>query len=318
MKKIKISIVLILILLNSGCQRKEKKTSIKEQKLIMTDTLTVNGMETIIIVPSKKGVSTLKKILGEKEYNLSQKVKKEYLATLTKKLDLENKKYIYSDKNVFYFKKTDSYLNKNTFNSPWGVIFYKNNEFEYSDISDYLSITEKPNNITTSQSVINKCSYEKLLKNRTISVETISNNPSQNLKIIIDNKTNNNTQEINYKPYSFDFGCNSSIFNDNISLHNDYEIIAGDFNFDLLQDFAIIYDKTINTGTVFTYFFQNKKGEFYPNKEFPLKLIPTKIDKKNKTLTQQNIIGCCKIGTSIYQLKNNKWAKIFSEIKEIK
>ena len=75
------------------------------------------------------------------------------------------------------------------------------------------------------------------------------------------------------------------------------------YSFSFENDFAILYDKTINTGTVFTYFFQNKKGEFYQNKEFPLKLIPSKIDKKNKTLTQHNIVGCCKIGTSIYQLK---------------
>ena len=135
--------------------------------------------------------------------------------------------------------------------------------------------------------------------------------------IQIDINNNKNIQSIMYKPYSI--GEHNIVnYNNKINLHNDYDVVMADYNFDNRMDFAILYDKTINTGTVFTYFLQSKNGKFYKDKNFPLTLIPTAINKENKTLSQSNIVGCCTLSTAVYQLnKKDEWSVIFSEIKDM-
>ncbi|WP_427871583.1 XAC2610-related protein [Flavobacterium sp. MMS24-S5] len=169
------------------------------------------------------------------------------------------------------------------------------------------------------QENLQECFYKNLLKDKTIHIIKSEIVNSQNLKItLIDSKSNIIFQELNYTPFNFDFNCKSIVFTNDIPLHNDYEIIVGDYNFDSLDDFAIVYDNSINTGTIYTYFFQNSEGFFEENKLFPVRLIPSKINKIDKTLEQVSIVGCCKINTIIYQLTDgNKWVMISSKQENI-
>lgn len=173
---------------------------------------------------------------------------------------------------------------------------------------------------TTKQEKLEECFYKNLINDKTIHITKSNTDNSKSLKIdIIADKSNNVFQEINYEPFSYDFKCSSSLFKNDMPSHNEFEIISGDFNFDTLQDFAILYDNTINTGTIFSFFFQNSEGLFHEDKNFPLKLIPTKINKIDKTLEQVNIIGCCKINVTIYQLNDsNKWNVITSKQESMK
>ena len=98
-------------------------------------------------------------------------------------------------------------------------------------------------------------------------------------------------------------------------IENYHNFITADFNFDNLEDFAILYDSGGNGGPFYSYYFQNKKGEFKQLKEFPLNEgpFPKKIDYKENKLTISGPIGCCKTETTIYQKNHNKWNIISSE-----
>ena len=72
---------------------------------------------------------------------------------------------------------------------------------------------------------------------------------------------------------------------------------------------------------MFSYFFQNKEGEFFEDDSFPLKNgpFPFEINIEKKTLMTVNPVGCCKINKMIYQLKEiNKWELIQSKQEEIR
>ncbi|KAF2328461.1 XAC2610-related protein [Flavobacterium nitrogenifigens] len=211
-------------------------------------------------------------------------------------------------------------------NNQYIVSYYNGKE----DEKMYLGVIKEKNqykidfiirhdNKIIKQENLQECFYKKLLKDKTIHIMKSEIVNSQDLKItLIDSKSNIIFQELNYTPFSFDFNCKSTAFTDDIPLHNDYEIIVGDYNFDSLDDFAIVYDNSINTGTIYTYFFQNLEGFFEEDKLFPVRLIPSKINKINKTLEQVSIVGCCKINTVIYQLTDdNKWVVISSKQKNI-
>jgi len=191
-------------------------------------------------------------------------------------------------------------------------IIKENNQYKIDSIISYENKTTKKENLQ-------ECFYRNLLKNKIIHIVKSEIENSQNLRItIIDSKSNTIFQELNYTPFKFDFNCKSTVFTNNIPLHNDYEIIVGDYNFDSLDDFAIVYDRSINTGTIYTYFFQNPQGFFEKNNFFPINLIPSKVNKIDKTLEQVNIVGCCKINTVMYQLtENGKWVIISSKQESI-
>ncbi|AKK72656.1 hypothetical protein OK18_08500 [Chryseobacterium gallinarum] len=72
-----------------------------------------------------------------------------------------------------------------------------------------------------------------------------------------------------------------------------------------------------NGGPSYSYFFQNEKGEFLSNKEFPLNEgpFPKIINKADKTLVIQRPKGCCKTNTTVFQLQKNNW-KIISTTDE--
>lgn len=103
-------------------------------------------------------------------------------------------------------------------------------------------------------------------------------------------------------------------------IENYHSFIIDDFNFDGLEDFAIINYEGSNAGPQYAYFLQTPNKQFI-NDDFltsEMRFFPTEINKENETLTISHPVGCCKISTNIIQLQNNQsWKEIFSEITEI-
>lgn len=161
-------------------------------------------------------------------------------------------------------------------------------------------------------------------------VERDKDNRPSKLKIkVLEN--NKHSQDILYSPSIWSAVEDSLIINqidyfsapvpirEGIESYHDF--IIADLNFDNLQDFAILYDIGGNAGPVYSYYFQNEKGKFNINKDFPLNHgpFPKVINKKDKTLTIKNPLGCCKISTTVFQSKeNNKWETISSKEEEMK
>lgn len=136
-------------------------------------------------------------------------------------------------------------------------------------------------------------------------------------------------QEVRFEPSSWvlfsDVPCNAiSYFKKeksiNESIENHHDFIVADYNFDGLEDFAYIWDIGGNGGALFSYFFQNNKGEFSESDSFPLQngLFPSEINIERKTLTTVSPVGCCKMNKMTYQLKNNKWELTQSKQEDLK
>lgn len=104
-------------------------------------------------------------------------------------------------------------------------------------------------------------------------------------------------------------------------VENYHDFIIADFNFDNLEDFAILYDFGGNGGPLYSYYFQDKKDDtFKTEKQFPLNEgpFPKNIDRNNNTLTISGPRGCCKVSTTIFQLKDNKWDVLSSKEEDMK
>lgn len=324
----------LLILTQSCIQKKEgiiisQKDTNSNEQIHENDTLIINTIKEFYIS------YIFENSKNETNSNTINKIKLKYV---TNKLLLNIDKQVHDgsldwdpfvNAQDFYdgWIKTLKVEKDQSINNQYVVSYYNGIE----DEKIYLGVIKEndrykidfintPKNKVLKQENLKECFYTNLIKDKTIHIMTSGIDNSQNLKIIlVDNKSNTVFQELNYVPFNFDFKCKSLVFTNNISIHNDYEIIVGDYNFDSLDDFAIVYDNSINTGTIYTYFFQNSKGFFINDKDFPIKLIPLKINKIDKTIEQVNIVGCCKINTSIYQLKeNNKWELIESKQEDIK
>lgn len=149
---------------------------------------------------------------------------------------------------------------------------------------------------------------------------------SYEIKIQVTNKHNLKSQIIEFSPNLWDneFKCRGISYlgqtKTDENLENPNNFIVSDYNFDNLEDFAILYDIGGSSGPLYSYYIQNNDGTFTEDKKFPLfqSVFPVEIDNINKNITTKSIIGCCKIQTSIYQLVNNiKWNTITSE-EEIK
>lgn len=148
------------------------------------------------------------------------------------------------------------------------------------------------------------------------------------LKILV-HHGDKNIDEITYKPNLWN-GMDESnqvsrinyFNNSNIKegIEDFHDFIIADFNFDKLEDFAILYDIGGNSGPLYSYFFQDKNGEFKEEKTFPLNEgpFPKEIDDKNKILLIKTIIGCCKVETTSFQLKNNSWTLLMKHEDPIK
>ncbi|MBV6878682.1 hypothetical protein NG800_002220 [Epilithonimonas ginsengisoli] len=144
-------------------------------------------------------------------------------------------------------------------------------------------------------------------------------------------RNNKISQTITYKPNFWQVAeepfevSQISYFQNNTPIkegvENFHDFIIGDYNFDGLEDFAILYDSGGNGGPSYAYYFQNNNEEFYLDQDFLLNQgsFPKKIDHINHTLTTIVPVGCCKTSTTIFQLdKNNGWNVISEKEEDMK
>lgn len=193
----------------------------------------------------------------------------------------------------------------------------------YSILNDeHLSFSYIEENESKSELVSAKLIYEiKLIRNKGEEQGSVSIN-------VLDKKSRKSLYHINFQP---EFLFSDNTINQNINyfdnsikfkegIENYHSFILDDFNFDGLEDFAIINYEGSNAGPQYAYFLQT------PNKQFlndnyltsEVRFFPTEINKENKTLTISHPVGCCKNSTYTIQLQNNQiWKEIFSEITDM-
>ncbi len=161
-------------------------------------------------------------------------------------------------------------------------------------------------------------------------VKTINDIEITKATIQITDKKNNQIQEIKYSPQFIMSDdkpfCNAiSYYKDtkeiNEGLEEYHSFIVMDFNFDGLEDFAILNYEGSNAGPQYSFFLQGKNREFQKDKFLTesIRFFPSIFDKKNKTFTQTNPVGCCKINTRIYKItKTNNWKMVSSKQEDMK
>ncbi len=176
----------------------------------------------------------------------------------------------------------------------------------------------------TQQSVL--CTYNPVSAkfNFSIIVTKYSNDGKKpvEINIAVSGKSNSSPPvNITFRPeYWINNSCSATSYigrsNTNEGIENYNKFIVADYNFDGLEDFAIVNYEGGNGGPRYTYFFQDVNNHFIKNKAFPLQdgFFPKKIDNQNKTLTISGPVGCCKISTTVYQLKaKDQWATVLTK-----
>ena len=223
-----------------------------------------------------------------------------------------------SNFNIDHFKtkgnSTYFYINKNEssyYNLKWidknkGILSYQLNSYEPSLFINEKQLKTIENRMCKPKTkscdfTDHSNKFKFTLEAAEYSNEKLQKNPISAWIIII-NKTNSKSQEIHYEPNSWatysDLPCNS--------------FTIKDFNFDGLEDFAIVWDEGGNGGKLYEYYFQNENGNFYTLDSFPLQhgLLAEDFDFKNKTITTESPVGCCNINVNTYKLNSDKtWEK---------
>lgn len=217
-----------------------------------------------------------------------------------------NKTFLYGD------KKESSYYILSWVDKNKGIISSKFNNYE-----PILFITEKKiKNIENKICQKSKsCEFSNLSKKYKFLLEggEYANEKEQKYPIsawiVVTNKKNGKSQEIHYEPNSWttysDLPCNN--------------FFVKDFNFDGLEDFAIVWDQG-GAEKLYEYYFQDKNGNFSVVESFPLQhgILAEDINVTNKIITTQSIIGCCHININKYKLNSSRNWNISSEQKELK
>ncbi len=206
-----------------------------------------------------------------------------------------NQTYLYID------KKESSYYILNWIDKEKGIISCKLNDYDTN-----LFIAEKKIKTIENKSCQPKnkfCTFNATNRRYKFTLEAGEYADDKKQKypisawIIITDKKNTKPQEIHFEPNSWatysDLPCEN--------------FIIKDFNFDGLEDFAIVWDDGGNGGELYEYYFQDKNGIFSPTDSFPLQhgILAEDIDVANKVITTQSIVGCCHYNLNIYKLKSN-------------
>ncbi|QYS89193.1 XAC2610-related protein [Flavobacterium davisii] len=100
-----------------------------------------------------------------------------------------------------------------------------------------------------------------------------------------------------------------------------HDFILLDFNFDGLEDFAIINYEGSNGGPQYAYYKQNSKGQFELDLQLTddIRLFPIEINNKGRNLKFGHPSGCCKINTFVIKIQSNgKWKETYSKLDDIK
>lgn len=143
MKKTSIATLVILLLIFS-CKR-TIKPSVNKPIKTTKDTLVVDNEEILIVYPSEKEISILKKKLGEDNFYLTADGENGYISNIYERLNNQDIKYKVFDKQVVFFLKEKLFFNKEKINNPWGIIVFKNGKYKFYSTIEYLSIIEKQN-----------------------------------------------------------------------------------------------------------------------------------------------------------------------------
>ncbi|SHM10589.1 hypothetical protein SAMN05444407_109156 [Chryseobacterium contaminans] len=223
---------------------------------------------------------------------------------ITNKGDLT---YIYTD------KKESSYYILKWIDRNKGIISCQFKKYEPSLFINEKKIKAIENK--TCQTKNKSCELNNLSSKYNFIIEAgeFSNEKDQkhpiSAWIIIIDKKSGKKQEIHFEPnlwaeYS-DLPCDS--------------FLVKDFNFDGLEDFAIVWDQGGNAGKLYEYYFQNKEGNFSSTDSFPLqhKILAEDIDALNKTIKTQSIVGCCHFNLNTYKLKSDGSWEASSEQREL-
>lgn len=90
---------------------------------------------------------------------------------------------------------------------------------------------------------------------------------------------------------------------------NNYgDLIIEDFNFDNLEDIAIIYENGSYSGSRYLFFIQSAKGRFIKNEYLSSKVqfYPSKMNRKKMTLSTNSVTSKCTITEWTYQYNTRK------------
>lgn len=214
-----------------------------------------------------------------------------------------NLTYLYID------KKETSYYILNWINEEKGIISCKLNDYNIN-----LYIAEKK--VKTIENKIchpkNKsCTFNENTGRYKfiIEAEEYKNNKEQKYPIsawiIVTDKKSKKTQEIHFEPNSWttlsELPCE--------------KFIIKDYNFDGLEDFAVIWDDGGNGGELYEYYFQDKNGKFSSKDPFPLQhgMLADDIDAASRTITTRSVVGCCNYNLNTYKFTSNGEWKTFSK-----
>ncbi|WNI36536.1 XAC2610-related protein [Chryseobacterium sp. SG20098] len=218
-----------------------------------------------------------------------------------------DKIFLYGDKKESFYYMI-RWVDKNK-----GIISFQLNTYE----SNLFIIEKKLTSIKnkTCQPSTKSCEFKNLSNKYKfiLEAEEYKNEKEQKYPtsawIIVTNKKNGKSQEIHYEPNSWtsyqDLPCTN--------------FFVKDFNFDGLEDFAIVWDQG-GVEKLYEYYLQDKNGNFSALASFPLQhgILAENIDLVNKTITTQSIIGCCHININKYKLNSNTTWESSSEQHELK
>lgn len=111
-------------------------------------------------------------------------------------------------------------------------------------------------------------------------------------------------------------------FNLDFNIQDNYfgDIIVCDLNFDGLEDLAVIRNSGGNGGSEYNFYIQSESNKFYRNDFLSdtMRFFPSKINKKNQTITTLSHAGACCLSKRVFQSKNNStgWEMKSSALKK--
>lgn len=89
------------------------------------------------------------------------------------------------------------------------------------------------------------------------------------------------------------------------------DIVVEDFNFDGIEDIAVINDAGGNSGPFYSFYIQNNAGKFKKDDFLTdsVSVYPSEINSKNKTLATYGHAGACGVGKHTFKLDKikNTW-----------
>lgn len=306
----KLSHIIFLVYMATSCQSKEEKPVNKDDNLKETQSLYFGKW----FLVNKEEDTYYHCSDGNWYFDINKNKIYDHTPMEDSNFSIDHVKYK-ENKTFFYIDKQEfSYYTLTWVDKSKGIISYQFNNYEPN-----LLISEKRINSIESRSCEPKpksCTLDNLSAQYSFiwKATAYSNEKDQEYPIsaliIIKNKQNGKEQEIYFEPNSWtsykDLPCN--------------ELVVRDFNFDGLEDIAIVWDEGGNAGKIYEYYFQDKNGAFSLVESFPLQhgMLAEEFDAADKTITTRSIVGCCHTNINTYKLNPNGSWESLSEQKEIK